>query len=355
MEEPEQGNSAQNHKDLEAYQSWRKKDHCARFTMLSSMHNDLIGKFESYGTTQDMWIALKAKFGETTVTRLRALTLKFDTFRMQRGDSMQEHLRKMSAMVRELKATGNNLTDGQQIQAVICSLPDSWEQMKLNMTHNESIQTLEDLSRHLELEVEHRVAQGQSSANTTKRPRGKRGGRKQAEQACFNCGVVGHFARDCTKPKKILFDPFSCTVCYVASSQVLIAYSILDRIVDTGEIDHVARDRVGFVEYRRVPAGNRWMRMGNESRVEVLGIGTYKLQLHLGCTLLLHDVLYAPGMRQNLLLVNVLLKLGFSFGFHGRSVDIFWGPLILDMLLFQMIICFIWILIALLMILHLPC
>jgi hypothetical protein len=56
--------------------------------MLSSMHNDLIGEFESYGTAQDTWIALKAKFGGTMVTRLRAPTLKFDTFRMQRGDSM---------------------------------------------------------------------------------------------------------------------------------------------------------------------------------------------------------------------------------------------------------------------------
>ena len=70
----------------------------------------------------------------------------------------------MSAMVRELKAVGNNLTDEQQIQAVIRSLPDSWEQTKPNMTHNESIQMLEDLSRHLELEAERRVAQGHSSA-----------------------------------------------------------------------------------------------------------------------------------------------------------------------------------------------
>jgi hypothetical protein len=114
-------------------------------------------------------------------------------------------------------------------------------------------------------------------------------------------------------------------VCYVASSQVLIAYSILDWIVDIGATDHVARDRVGLVEYRRVPAGSRWMRMGNESRVEVLRIGTYKLQLRHRRTLLLHNVLYTPGMRQNLLSVNVLLELGFSFGFHGHSVDIFLG------------------------------
>uniref|UniRef100_A0A2N9H9T5 CCHC-type domain-containing protein n=1 Tax=Fagus sylvatica TaxID=28930 RepID=A0A2N9H9T5_FAGSY len=263
----------------EAYQSWRKKDRCAHFTMLSSMHNDLIGEFESYGCS----VVIPCK----------------------------EHLRKMSAMVRELKAAGNNLTDEQQIQAVIHSLPDSWEQMKLNMTHNDSIQMLEDLSRHLELKAERRVAQGQSSAffarhgqrqafkakrksyekapqrgqnggkppkraNTTKRPRGKRGGRKQAEQACFNCGVVGHFARDCTEPKKVLFDPFSRTVCYVASSQVLIAYSILDWIVDTGATNHVARDRVGFVEYRRVPARQQMDAYGE--RVKSGGAWDWHLQ-----------------------------------------------------------------------------
>uniref|UniRef100_A0A2N9ISY1 Uncharacterized protein n=1 Tax=Fagus sylvatica TaxID=28930 RepID=A0A2N9ISY1_FAGSY len=120
---------------------------------------------------------------------------------MQRSDSMQEHLRKMSAMVHELKAARNNLTDEQQIQAMIRSLPDSWEQIKLNMIHNESIQTLEDLSRHLELEAE----------------------------------------------------------CH------------------TGATDHVARDKVRFVEYHQVPTGSRWMRMESESKVEVLGIGTYKL------------------------------------------------------------------------------
>ena len=105
----------------------------------------------------------------------------------------------------------------------------------------------------------------------------------------------------------------------------MITYSILDWIVNTGATDHVARDRVGFIEYRRVPASSRWMRIENESRVEVLGIGTYKLQLRHGRTLLLHDVLYAPRMRQNLLSVNILLELGFSFSFHGRSVDIFLG------------------------------
>ena len=35
---------------------------CVRFTMLSSMHNDLIDEFEQYITTQDMWKALNLRY-----------------------------------------------------------------------------------------------------------------------------------------------------------------------------------------------------------------------------------------------------------------------------------------------------
>ena len=42
----DEGSIEQHQRDLAAYESWRKKDLCARFTMLSSMHNDLIGEFE---------------------------------------------------------------------------------------------------------------------------------------------------------------------------------------------------------------------------------------------------------------------------------------------------------------------
>ena len=55
MMQPENGNTAQHRHDLEVYESWIKKDRCARFTMLSRMHNDLIGEFENYPNAQEMW------------------------------------------------------------------------------------------------------------------------------------------------------------------------------------------------------------------------------------------------------------------------------------------------------------
>jgi hypothetical protein len=82
-----------------------------RFTMLSSMHNDLIGEFEVYPTTQGMWEALKLKFGGTFAIRLCGLTMGFDSYKMRSNQTKKQHLKVMSSMIRELNAAGNNLTN----------------------------------------------------------------------------------------------------------------------------------------------------------------------------------------------------------------------------------------------------
>ena len=71
--------------------------------------------FEEYDTTQKMWLALKEKFGATSATKLRRLTIKFDFYKKLSSNTMRQHLRKMSNMIRELKAAGHTLTDEQQV------------------------------------------------------------------------------------------------------------------------------------------------------------------------------------------------------------------------------------------------
>nr|CAD1823418.1 unnamed protein product [Ananas comosus var. bracteatus] len=176
MTDPGEGNTAQYRRDQEAYRAWKAKDSSARGILISSMVDDLIG---------------------------------------------------------------HTLTDEQQVQAVIRSLPDSWEHMKVNLTHNDSIKTFVDMARHVEQEDEH-----------------------------------------------------------------------LGATRDSGATDHVAGDQGAFVEYRRVQTGTKWIYVGNNAEVDVKGIRTCKLVLHGGRTLLLHDILYAPEIRRNLVSVSVLLDLG---------------------------------------------
>ena len=57
--------------------------------------------------------------------------------------------------------------------------------------------------------------------------------------------------------------------------------------------------------------------------VEVLGIGTYKLELYGGRTLLLHDIFFTMDIRRNLLSAIAMLGLSFKFAFESKNIDIF--------------------------------
>ncbi|XP_073152741.1 uncharacterized protein [Henckelia pumila] len=90
--EPKDGSTPEYVRDLDAYDKWVDQDKSARFTMLSCMHDNLIRKFEKHRTTKELWEILKVKYGSTSVTRLRALTLKFNQYVLDPSHSMIQHL-----------------------------------------------------------------------------------------------------------------------------------------------------------------------------------------------------------------------------------------------------------------------
>ena len=123
MAESEQGNTAQHRCDMEAYQAYKRKDHVTHILLLSSIRNDIMLRFERHHSAHAVWDAVKVQYGGTSTTRLHQLTLKFDGYKKYQNHTMSQHLKVMSNMISELMAIGHEMTDEQQVQAMIRSLP----------------------------------------------------------------------------------------------------------------------------------------------------------------------------------------------------------------------------------------
>ena len=161
--EPKQGNTAQHRRDCVAYETLERKTSTTRIMLLSNIDDGIMREFRKYEITKDMWYVLSKRFGGTSISKLRSLTIKFDTYKKCPKHNMKKHLRQMSNIISELKDAGHTLIDEQQVQAVICSLPQIREHMKMYLTHNENIKTLEDAMHHLELEEDRLMASKKST------------------------------------------------------------------------------------------------------------------------------------------------------------------------------------------------
>uniref|UniRef100_A0A2N9HTH1 Integrase catalytic domain-containing protein n=1 Tax=Fagus sylvatica TaxID=28930 RepID=A0A2N9HTH1_FAGSY len=233
-------------------------------------------------------------------------------YRKDPKHTMTEHLRMMSGMIRDLKAAGNVLTDEQQVQArqeatKSAALIAHGGQRKPNGFKRKD---KGKATRHGGPSTN--APKVKNGANQHKR---KHDAKKNiSKMKCYNCNKLEYFARDCIEPKNVSLslDLSSIYVCYPSSifvcSHVFVAKSIFDWIIDTRATRHVARDRVGFVDYRKIPAGTHVVYMGNGSYEEALGVGSYQLHLRTGRTLLLHDVFKdlceEKGIRRQLTISN---------------------------------------------------
>ena len=234
-------------------------------------------------------------------------------------------------------------------------LPNAWEHLRINLTHNDNIKTFDGLSQHVELEEDCLLADkpvGQAymteskkfgafgtawkkwkgkgfkprkGGNKTilsgnKRKGRKRTGKQNKNMNCFSYGKPSHFARECTEPK-VKYDQIHFYDVFI-SSCLMLTETVPLWTVDSATIDHITRDRNAYVDFHRILRGSRRIYMGNNTSTDVLGIGTYKLIMWKCRTLYLYDVLYASEVRQNLFSIVVLVKLGFKIVFEQDCVKV---------------------------------
>jgi hypothetical protein len=92
--------------------------------------------------------------------------------------------------------------------------------------------------------------------------------------------------------------------------------------IDSGATIYVVNSLQGLSMMRTLPRGERTIRVANGEEAEVEAIGELLLEISNDFTLYLHDVLYVPFMRRNLISVSCLDDDGFECLFGKKQCSI---------------------------------
>ncbi|XP_059629824.1 uncharacterized protein LOC132272744 [Cornus florida] len=203
----------------EMYEKWQKADEMAKCYILASTSNGLQHQHQSFVTTRDILLNLKEMFGKQSRAAQQVAMKQIMNARMPEGTPVGEHLLKMISYFNELEVLGANIDGETQVDIILQSLPESFNQFKLNYSMNSMAYSLSKLMNALQ--AAEGIFKGQGSVHTVEKgssshgkPKGKNHNKKQGSTVpkkvgtsggivkakgkakikgnCFHCGKEGH-------------------------------------------------------------------------------------------------------------------------------------------------------------------
>ena len=101
----------------------------------------------------------------------------------------------------------------------------------------------------------------------------------------------------------------------------IVAPSSNDWWIDSGATRYIAKTKKGLESFKDFKSGEQRIDMGNNTYLDVEGVGSYRLDLG-DNIMILKDAIYAPGIRRNLISVLLLIKNDLEVHFYNKRVSI---------------------------------
>ncbi|KAI3708868.1 hypothetical protein L2E82_38397 [Cichorium intybus] len=340
-----------------AHDTWLKKmddSIDASCLMLATMIPDLQKDLENH-SAYDMINQLKEIFQQLARTERFETVRAFHACKMEDGQTVSSYVLKMKSHIDHLARLGVVMPEELATDMILNSLTKSFDPFVMNYNMNGLNKTIPELHGMLitaeknlpkkttqvlmikeggtkRTRPEHPTnSKGKGKAKVVK-GKGKkvvqpsRPPKKKAkvakEDACFECGKVGHWKRNCptylTELKKKKAGEGTSGI-YVIDLEL---YNLSPNtwVFDTGCGTHICNMLQGFKRSRRLKANEVVLRVGNSARVAVDSIGSFDLLLPSGLYLTLLNVYYVPSLTRNIISVAKLRQYGFNLCFINDDI-----------------------------------
>ncbi|KAL8157842.1 hypothetical protein AgCh_002526 [Apium graveolens] len=274
-------------------------------------------------------------FAKNEKAKTSNLLSKLVTMKYKGKGNIREYIIGMSNLAEKLKELKLELSDELLVHLVLISLPPQFGHFVVSYNTQKEKWTLNELISHyvqeegMVLQEETESAHLASSSHDKKRKRGKdiaSGKPKHQLQekqdkgtTCYFCKKAGHMKKKCSKyaawrVKKGKTSAFVCSEVNLASVPKDTWW------VDSGATTHISVYMQGFLWSRPPIDAERFIYVGNDNKVSVEAVGTFRLLLKTGIYLDLFETFVVPSFRRNFISISCLEKYGYTCSFGNNKV-----------------------------------
>uniref|UniRef100_A0A2N9IBB7 Integrase catalytic domain-containing protein n=1 Tax=Fagus sylvatica TaxID=28930 RepID=A0A2N9IBB7_FAGSY len=243
------------------------------------------------------------------------------------------------ALADGLTAMGHNIETGERAEILLQSLPDSYDQLIINLTNNIEVLVFDDIAAAREINGTWPQCGSQNQSRSKSRSKKNVKCHHTVARKGTTKGSVG-ISRKTKKPKGKGPESSKAQGCVASTSDDgEILYSETTTVtegrrrfadvwlMDSGATWHMTPRREWFHQYEPISGGSVFM--GDDHALEIAGIGTIKLKMCDGMVRTIQEVRHVKGLKKNLLSLGQLDNNGCKTHIQNGIMKIVKGALVM--------------------------
>lgn len=208
--------------DLTDDNKWNDIDSNAVADLHLALADQVLSSMAEKRTAKEIWDTLTGLYEAKSLHNKIFLKRRLYTLRMAESISVTEHINILNTLFSQLTTMGCKIEGTERAELLLQSLPDSYDQLIINLTNNTNNLVFDEIAAAV-LEEENRrknkedkqTSSQQAEALTMVRGRptergpsgshnhGRSKSRSKKNVKCHNCGKKGHLKRDCWFKRRV--------------------------------------------------------------------------------------------------------------------------------------------------------